>query len=423
MAKDITNFHKDLNDPLAGTKSDLYNVIEPTISIDDESDLQPTDLDRIKFLKEKIRQGLVGAEYLSGLKKNKVKTFYDEHPVQAVAGNVLKNSPMLGAAIAAGGIGLNAARQHRNFSKTEPGYYSRREDPKGENPYRKLYPEKGKVDPDTLRLFGTDKVTDLTENSIEEAARRMGKLDQATGSIRATSLLDKFQPYLDHIAQEKERFHAFADSPQADPATINEWQNSITEMEKTVQKNLNAAIGSFRGSPEAQRLNEYVALQESLLKQRAAGEKLTPYLGESLHGKKTGIPALDKILEKVTPTPGMDYGDLFYKRLGHYSDELPNSVLAREILTDTLGHSETKRVLPGVQKALSENWKTNGLGRALEHTKFPLAVGGAVAAGGMGLYGLLKLIQNQIYSKSQRDEWRKNILKSRGEFEEANKIQ
>jgi hypothetical protein len=64
----------------------------------------------------------------------------------------------------------------------------------------------------------------------------------------------------------------------------------------------------------------------------------------------------------------------------------------------------------------------SGLSKALRRARGPLALGGAAAVGGTGLYHLLKSIQDQSYSQDKMREWKKTLLKSRGDFEGADQI-
>ena len=129
MKTAVTQFRQELNTPEAGLNSDLYKAIEPVIATEDESSLNPEDLSRTKNLKDQVRKGLVGLEYLTGLKSNKAETFYDKHPGYAVGSDVIKNAPLLGLTVG-GGMGLtNYLRQWSNMRKTEPAKMSRSENP------------------------------------------------------------------------------------------------------------------------------------------------------------------------------------------------------------------------------------------------------------------------------------------------------
>jgi hypothetical protein len=52
----------------------------------------------------------------------------------------------------------------------------------------------------------------------------------------------------------------------------------------------------------------------------------------------------------------------------------------------------------------------------------PLLAGAGIAAGGTGLYSLLKAIQNQYFEEDQVKDWKKTLLKSRGEFDKAEQV-
>jgi hypothetical protein len=64
----------------------------------------------------------------------------------------------------------------------------------------------------------------------------------------------------------------------------------------------------------------------------------------------------------------------------------------------------------------------SGLSKAFRRVKGPLAVGGAAALGGAGLYRLLKSMQDQAYPQDKMKEWKKTLLQSRGDFEGADQV-
>lgn len=52
----------------------------------------------------------------------------------------------------------------------------------------------------------------------------------------------------------------------------------------------------------------------------------------------------------------------------------------------------------------------------------PALMGAGIAGAGLGLNEVLKLIQSKVYGKDKINEWKRNALKAKGEFEEANRI-
>lgn len=172
-----TAFREDLSNPSAGTTSDLYHAVTPLISSSDENTLKGYDAERINRLKEEVRKGLVGLEYLTGAKSNKGKTFYDEHPVQATLTDVLKNSPVIGAGVALGGIGTNYLRQMQNMMSTEKAQMARANNPQDpSNPTNLLDSSRGPLREDIARTFG--ELSDDLKVSPERRFRRLDDLEQ-----------------------------------------------------------------------------------------------------------------------------------------------------------------------------------------------------------------------------------------------------
>lgn len=170
-------FQQDLLNPSAGTSSDLYHAVTPLITSSDENTLKGYDAERITKLKEDVRKGLVGLEYLTGAKSNKGETFYDAHPVQAVLTDVLKKSPLIGAGAALGGIGTNYLRQMQNMMSTEKAQMARANNPQDPtNPNNLLDSSRGPLREDIARTFG--ELSDDLKVSPELRFRRLDDLEQ-----------------------------------------------------------------------------------------------------------------------------------------------------------------------------------------------------------------------------------------------------
>ena len=440
MAKDITNFQKDLDNPEAGTKSDLYSVIKPMIDTEDATKLRGHDATRIEGLRKQVREGLVGLEYLTGLKKNKAKTFYDEHPVQAVGTDILKHSPMIGAGIAVGGTALNYRNQYKNMMDTERGHMSRKEDPHGENPTRKLYPEKGKpVDEDTLRLFGGSDVND--PQSFE---KRLHRLDQAGKSHNwrkqyqglGTAHSGRVSLLNDQLSTVRANINAAqGGNTRALKQEESEIMKALSEAEKSHQGNLRGLLEKSRGSKESKLLNDYVGLHETLLKHKESGKKFKPYIGEGLHSVKSKNPAFNKFREHLAPSKNQAIEDLVYKRILQRDPSAYREHILKDIISDTEGYDfakkntstskgrETEEVRRSMLRSLRNPQRQHStLGKIKARAGMPMAIGAATAAGGTGLYHLVKAMQNNLYAKDRVKDWKKNTLKYRGEFEEADRV-
>jgi len=381
-----TQFRQDLENPEAGLDADLYSAINPMISPEANSG---ADSSRINALKEQVRKGLVGMQYATGLKQNSGETFYDKHPVQAVTSDLAKNSLPIGAAVAGGGVLKNILNQWSNMDKTEPASMAREGNPGVDrtNSSTLLDPGKGRSRPDIARTFG-----DFEDN----AEKRLGILDRLgkTPAKDKKSLLERFKKAKGTAAKQK---------------ILNEARNSTS----------------------SSALSSYADVYESLQKAQGKGG-LKEYIGEGLHSLKGKGALGDFISEHLAPGKHQAIGDLFEKHNltganPHFDEELVKDIVKEyrrggdfSLDKDPKGKAFVDTTLKDLQ-----NMKHQGswLRKNLSKHKLPLLAGGAIAAGGVGLQHLLKAIQNRSHSSDQIKDWKKTLLKSRGEFDRANQIQ
>lgn len=393
MDKISSQFKKDLENPGAGTSSDLYNAISPLISNPDNAPKNKADARRISDLQENVRKGLVGLEYMTGLKRNEGETFYDEHPVQAVATDVASKAVPIGAAVAGGGILSDMLRQWSNLKKTQQASDSREGNPK-QNPTNSAQladPDK-RARPDISKVFG-----DYSDN----VGKRLDVLDRLNRSSGPGGFQDQYTKIL------------------GDP--------SLTP--KMREAEIKQLIQSAKNSGAATALNSYIDVHQSLEHAKTKGG-LKGARGESLHSLK-GKGRLGDLLSKLAPGAYSEIGDLFEKKKLTGANPFFDEELVKDITSYNKGGLGFDASNPQgkafedttLARLKDKKFQASGLRKALHKYKLPLAAGGATAAGLAGLYGLLKLIQNQSYSNEKRKDWKKTLLKSRGEFEEADKIQ
>lgn len=406
---------QDLADPSAGANSDLYKAIAPMISSSSDAMLRGADAERINDLKEQVRKGMVGLEYMTGLKKNTGETFYDKHPTEAVATDLLGNSAPLGAAVAGAGILTNLKRQRSNMAKTEPAKMSRSENPHDTtNPANLLDPHHGSARSDISRLFG-----DFESNP----EKRLALLDQLSGnnpgdpnsfqskhrdiSGRQKALVDA------HNLTQQEIQHKL--STAASPHEVSQLEalmrsgeathkSSLSKLEQETKKLMAAAKSHGDGAG----LHKYVNLHESLRRAREKGG-LKSYIGEGL----SSLGGVGDLLEKYHITGANP----------HFNEEIIKNIVSEYGGSHTSPEEMRKFIEGTLQRVSDPHHQASGLRKAFSRAKMPLVAGAATAAGGMGLYHLLKGIQNQNYSKGQTDEWKKTLLKSRGDFEAAKRIE
>ena len=384
MKTAANKFKQDLADASAGKNSDLYRAILPIISSSEDQQSSPADADRINALKEDVRKGLVGLEYMTGLKKNTGESFYDEHPAQATATNLLGNYGKIGLGVGGAGLLTNALRQHSNMKLTEPAKMSR-EGNRGvdaTHPRNLLQPSKNPVRPDIARLFG-----DLEMNP----ERRLGLLD------------------------------AFVKQRGGDSNLLEDYKNAATSFDK--KKILERAALSEGHSG----LEKYVDLHESLQRAKQKGG-FKKYVGEKLQGLPSG--GVNDLLKKLAPNSEQAVADLLQKY--NITGAQPNfdESLIRDIVKEYRGGKSLTADPQGqafIEKTLKDirnpKYQASGLKRFLGRNKLPIAAGAAATAGSAGLYALIKAIQDKMYSKDKVNEWKKTLLQSRGDFEAADKLQ
>lgn len=376
-------FKQDLEDTSAGKNSDLYQAILPIISGNAEEQTHPDDAARVDALKEDVRKGLVGLEYMTGLKKNTGESFYDEHPAQAVATNLLGNYGKLGLGVGGAGLLANALRQHSNMKLTEPAKMSREGNPSGDatHPRNLLQPSKGPARPDVARLFG-----DLEKNP----ERRLGLLD------------------------------SFVTQRGGQSSLLSDFKNAATPQEK--RKILEQAALSEGHSG----LEKYVDLHESLQKAKQKGG-FKQYVGEKLHSLKPG--PVNDLLKKLAPDSEQAIADLLEKynitgAHANFDEPLIRDIVreykgGKSLTADPQGQAFIDKTLKNIR---DPKHQSSGVRRFLGRNKLPIAAGAAASLGSAGLYALIKAMQDKMYSKDKTNEWKKTLLQSRGDFDAAERI-
>lgn len=414
-----TNFEQDINDPEAGANSDLYNTIAPMISSEEDSSLSPQDSARTEALKNEVRKGLVGLEYITGLKKNTGNTFYDEHPVQAVTTDLASYAPLLGGAVAGGGLLSNFVTQMRNMHKTEPAKMSREGNILDRtNAANLLNPSS---DPskssraDISRLFG-----DL-ESNPELRLSLLDKLNPAKPAPgSADSMLEKFRVLKDkktQLAQEhssklealQNQFQAAAKSgDRKEIAKVEALLKGHGELSKQEMSQLDSSIkellSSAKNHPSSGTLHGYVDLHESLRRAKDKGG-LKSHFGEGLQH----LGGIEDLLEKYNLTGAHP----------SYNEEL-----IREIVKDYAGphatNAEWEHFASNALKRIGDpSHQASGLAKFWRRARGPLTAGAATAGGGLALYHLLKMMQNSSNSPEKINQWKKTLLESQGDFDRA----
>jgi hypothetical protein len=420
---DSTQFQKDLSDPQAGLRSDLYRAISPMISSDSHEDLRGAEAGKINSLKEQVRKGLVGLEYMTGLKKNKGETFYDEHPVQAVATDVLGKSPALGLGLAGGGMLLNSIRQKQNLDKTMPASMSRMgntPDKDSSHPDALLNPREGDVRGDISNIYGDSGSTERTElvdrmsgTPHTDPASLTSKLKQHKDKLDTLENLHKTE-----LEKLQRRMAGAADDRAANKITkqIAALEGQHTKDKAIIEKELKEVSKAALKAPGHEHLKKQVNFHEALRRAKEKGGFKSPAgsnlpLPKFLKGltpdKHQAIVDLAERLNQTKAHPGFDQ-ELMLRSVGDFLED-PKQ------LEEFRKHS-----LP---KLTDVKHQGSGVKRFLSRHKLPLAAGAATAVGGTGLYYLLKALQNKMYSKDKTNEWKKTLLKSRGDFDSANQIQ
>jgi hypothetical protein len=378
-----SNFERDLSDPRAGVGSDLYHAISPLIGGGASAgNLSPEEMAREQAMQEQVRKGLVGLEYMTGLKKNTGNTYYDEHPAAAVGSDILGNAGAIGAGLAAGGAGSNLLNQYRNFKMTRPSQDARTGnygvDPA--HPRNLLNPKEGPIRADIARVFG-----DFTTDP-ESRLRLIDELNASGG----------------HSSDYVSKYHALVAAGE-DPKKL------FHEANRT---------------PGAAMLEDYANFHETAQRAKAKGG-FKKYWGEDLHTAPNAGTAQEGVIKKfmrenLAPAHMQGFTDLA---------EDSNLTAANPQYHRNLMKSISEEVSPGAgAKAFAETGfkdlenlthQGSGISKLLKRTRLPLAVGAGVAAGGAGLYSLVKALQNQSHSKQKINDWKKTLLQSRGDFDQA----
>jgi hypothetical protein len=347
------------------------------VSADDSTEAAGDADAQNKDLEEQFRKGVVGLDYLTGAKKNTGETFYDAHPVQAVTTDLLKNSPAIGATLGLAALATNLRRQAKNFHETEPASMSRMGNPgvDATHPGEMLNPTKGKpMRSDMAALFGDPSID---PKKRLEHLDRLGKTDFA-------------KRYTEGMPKEE----------------------------------LKKLLGEAHMSPGGAALERYADLQHTLESRRTKG-KLRPYLGEKLRNLLGKDSKVQKWLNKhVLPGEGQALADLLEHRgmtgaSDSYSPELVKGMGERYFGDKGKFEDFVKNTLPRIS---DPKHQSSNIRKILRQAKLPLGIAAATTAGGVGLYHLLKAIQNNVYSDEQTKDWKKTLLQSKGEFDKAERV-
>jgi hypothetical protein len=404
-----TQFARDMSDPSAGTDSDLYKTIAPLISSESDEDLSGYDAARTNDLKSQVRKGLVGLEYVTGLKKNTGNTFYDEHPVQAVLSDTLKKSVPIGAAAGAGALGINYLRQMANMRKTEPAKMSRTDNPvDATNPANLLKAKGSDVRPDIARVFGDLEANPELRLSLID---KLNKADESNSFLKGHRDLEAQKAALtaNHETKRQElqkMLESSGDTKDVNriKALLNTHNEAHAQELAKIEGARKALHTSAHQSQGARALENYANLSESLRRAKEQGG-LKGRIGEGL--KHLG--GVSDLIEKGNITGASP----------HFNEELLHNVI-RENLGSHLVDPEWQKFREGALREIADPaHQASGLRKAFSRAKIPLAIGAGTALGGTALYHLIKAIQDQSYSQQKMNDWKKTLLQSRGDFEGA----
>jgi len=399
-------FQTELDTPGAGTDSELYRAVAPLLDLhnlpEGKNNFDRTRLDK---LKEDLRRGTVGLEYLTGLKKNKAETFYDTHPAQAVASNALASAGTAGAATAGGIPLINFIRQHKNLHKTEPAYSARISDPK-QRMANKLSPVDERtgvprpvVDDDILRTFG-----DTQSSNRDVVKQRLEAMDQ----IAAAKGAKGEKPYT---------------------AEFDKLVGKGKSLSKAQKVKLQSFLEGLRGKEEHGVLGQYAELQKDLATQ---GHNLKAPIGASLGdkfwasrlgSKVNTLPNFaSNLAHQLIPHSYRPHEELINKRIVKRHPHNVSPDLLSKILGEGASEQEKKLLENTVLHNVTNPHSRMVYSKVLRHLGTPALIGGGVAAGGLGLHQVVKALQNQVYGKEKINDWKRNTLRSRGEFDEAKRI-
>lgn len=433
MPQELSSFQKDLVTPGAGTDSELYRAIAPLIDLNRLPEGKTKfDQDRLEKLKNDLRQGTLGLEYLTGLKNNKVETFFDAHPIQATVSNVLDNSGRIGLGVAAGGPMISALRKWKNLRR-ENAFHARRKDPAQEAGQR-LTPvgPDGKarpIDEDTLRVFGEGRPQHETEFKITgDGKERPVKTD----NIQNIDALKRRAQVLDYVT-----------GPQGKPVTQNlsAELDAILKIEDPKQRAVAAKMfmEKTRGSKAYGNLKHFSDLHTDLQALRDSGG-LKGGFGSSIGDKLFASDKFNNLINKLPvglqasvksliPHSQQGVEDLIRKRILMSPGVPTGEPMLKDIIEDiyggSIGNPQSNRdkvfrnAVFGATGAIDNQQRHN---RFLRMFGGPALMGAGIAGAGLGLNEVLKLIQSKVYGKDKINEWKRNALKAKGEFEEAGRI-
>lgn len=411
-----SDFKEDISTSIPSENSTFYKSLSPVLDSGLSEIQSPEDLNRINSLKNEVRKGLISLDYLTGQKKNKAESYYDANPAAAVGLDLLKKAPTVGAGVAGIGVLENLRRQAKNMKLLEPAKMSRTDNPLDPtNPSELLNPQgKRPARSDISSIFGDfdqntqkrlellDRVQGNTGNSF--AARYKSLLD-AEKALGGTADMDRLNTELkDALEREaagggKKQRKKLSKQPSSGKIKnlLNYHTTGLENQRKAIEDAKNKLLQEAQASSGNTALQKYVNLHESL---RRSGGNLKGYIGEGL-GPLSGIADLAEKYHITGANPNFDRALLTDIALHHGGAARPEQM--QKFLSNTLSN-------------LSETAPASGFTRFFRRNKLPLLFGGGLAAAG-GLYPLIKNMQLSKYPKSKINEWKKTILKSRGDFE------
>jgi hypothetical protein len=415
MPNDLTNFQKDLNNPDSGLKSEIHRAIRPfTEGVELNSFQDPYNIEKIKKLKQDVRRGVVGLEYLTGLKNNDVETFYDAHPVQALVTDAAGNAGKLGLAAALGIPAVNVYRQYKNFKETEPAYHARRSDPE-QRADSKLYRKPSKnglqpLDEDIVRVFGDMEDVNVPEN----ITRRLDMLSYVDSKFDKSKFIEKVEAL--------ETARAGGDERAIAAATRDLGQALEMTRSSTASKNLRDYVDLHRDISDLR--SKGVSLKGDVL--GGAGDKLRGTLSGKITDIRSSSPTAGNLIESMLPSSNQGLEDLIRKRIVDKNPNALNHIALEKVIGDAMD-IDTTSASPEALK-LKETLSTfkhkpnTGLYKLVRRFGPSAALGLGITGAGMGLHKLLNMLQSGMYGDDKIKEWKRNNLKARGEFEKAEAI-
>jgi hypothetical protein len=395
MPNELTNFHQELNNPNSGNNSELFSAVSPLLNLQNiQEPKNKFDAERINKLKDAVRRGMVGLEYLTGLKSNKAETFYDKHPVQATISNLLANSGNAGLTTALAVPAVNAVRQAGQLKKMVNSYDSRVGDA-SQSMLNKLAPMEGGslrvTDPSVLNTFGS-----LDAEHIDTKGK---------GVINP---IEKRLKYMDLVSGGKTNY-----------------SGDYKKLKSLAAKK--KFLSGLVGTQEHNILGDYAEMHKGL---STSGKKLKAPLfagaGDWIREKipdelKQKNEKLYSALSSVLPSKHQPIKDWANRVLGDLPEENKSPALMNAIFEQAL--KKPRGHFSGVGEDIARNPYARTIpAKILRHLGPGAVVGGGIAAGGLGLHAALKALQNEVYGKEQIKEWKRNLLRSKGQFEEANRI-